>query len=101
MPRDIFRVQMHELAQIYRRQAMDNGTSSEPSDGDISSSLSSACECQTYSGSTVTVTYTNEASVGRTLSRMYDNLLTNHRWSPYLASNVRQRPSSALVLMVH
>ena len=64
MPRDVSRAQRaEEFIETFKRQAMDNGTSSMLSDSDISSSLSSACVCQTYAGSTITVTYTNEANV--------------------------------------
>ncbi|OQO13387.1 hypothetical protein B0A48_01615 [Cryoendolithus antarcticus] len=47
-----------QIFDMYRRAAADN-SSSTPSDNEVSTSLSSACECQTYSGSTVTRTYTN------------------------------------------
>ncbi|KAK6435213.1 hypothetical protein LTR95_008598 [Oleoguttula sp. CCFEE 5521] len=49
-----------QIFDMYRRAAADN-SSSTPSDNEVSTSLSSACECQTYSGSTVTKTYTNLA----------------------------------------
>lgn len=71
MPRDISRAQRADVfIQIFKRQAMDNGTSSMPSDSDISTSLSSACMCQTYAGATITVTYTNEPDVCLPLPRI-------------------------------
>ena len=63
MARDISRAErVHDMIQIFRRQ-MDDANSTAPSDNQMSSSFSSACQCQTYAGSTITETYTNEVDV--------------------------------------
>lgn len=47
---------------LFRRQ---DSSASSMNDSQLSASFSSACSCQTYSGSTVTATYTDEPSVSR------------------------------------
>jgi hypothetical protein len=52
-------VEKSEYINAFRRQA-DNSTDLPPDDDVIAASLSSACGCQGYVGSTVTQTYTNQ-----------------------------------------
>jgi hypothetical protein len=62
MPRDIPDAEKSKYVDAFRRQA-DNSTDLPPDDDVIAASLSSACECQGYVGSTVTRTYTNQPDV--------------------------------------
>ena len=62
MPRDIPSLQKSDYINMFRRQA-DNSTNLPPDDNVIAASLSSACSCQAYIGTTVTETYTNEPEV--------------------------------------
>lgn len=62
MPRDVSNMQKSDYINIFRRQA-DNSTDLPPDDNVIAASLSSACACQAYIGTTVTETYTNQPNV--------------------------------------
>jgi len=62
MPRDVSQAQQSEYINAFRRQA-ENSTDLPPDDNVIAASLSSACGCQGYVGSTVTSTYTNQPDV--------------------------------------
>ncbi|GAB7330528.1 hypothetical protein MBLNU13_g02122t1 [Cladosporium sp. NU13] len=59
MPRDVSYMQKSDYINMFRRQA-DNSTELPPDDNVIAASLSSACSCQAYVGTTVTETYTNQ-----------------------------------------
>lgn len=61
MPRDVAHMQKSDYINMFRRQA-DNSTELPP-DNVIAESLSSACSCQAYIGTTVTETYTNQPNV--------------------------------------
>jgi hypothetical protein len=62
VPREISVAEQSEYVNAFRRQA-DNSTDLPPDDNVIAASLSSACGCQGYVGSTVTQTYTNQPDV--------------------------------------
>jgi hypothetical protein len=62
MPRDVPSMQKSDYIEMFRRQA-DNSTELPPDDNVIAASLSSACSCQAYIGTTVTETYTNQPDV--------------------------------------
>ena len=62
MPSDISYMQKSDYINMFRRQA-DNSTELPPDDNVIAASLSSACSCQDYVGTTVTETYTNQPNV--------------------------------------
>ena len=62
MPRDVSYMQKSDYINMFRRQA-DNSTDLPPDDNVIAASLSSACSCQAYTGTTVTETYTNQPNV--------------------------------------
>ena len=62
MPRDVSFAEKSEYINAFRRQA-DNSTELPPDDNVIAASLSSACGCQGYVGSTITQTYTNQPEV--------------------------------------
>lgn len=62
MPRGAAYAEKSEYINAFRRQA-DNSTDLPPDDDVIAASLSSACGCQGYVGSTVTQTYTNQPDV--------------------------------------
>ena len=68
MPCEVSNAEKSEYINAFRRQA-DNSTDLPPDDNVIAASLSSACGCQGYVGSTVTQTYTNQPDVS-TLSSM-------------------------------
>lgn len=51
-----------EYIQMFRRQAA-NASALPQNDADIEQNLSSACLCQTYVGTTITETYTNQPDV--------------------------------------
>ena len=57
-------MQKSDYINMFRRQA-DNSTDLPPDDNVIAASLSSACSCQTYIGTTVTETYTNQPNVSK------------------------------------
>jgi hypothetical protein len=62
MPREASDAEKSEYINAFRRQA-DNSTDLPPDDNVIAASLSSACGCQGYVGTTVTQTYTNQPDV--------------------------------------
>lgn len=62
MARDVPYMQKSDYINMFRRQA-DNSTELPPDDNVIAASLSSACSCQAYTGTTVTETYTNQPNV--------------------------------------
>lgn len=62
MPRDVSYMEKSDYINMFRRQA-DNSTDLPPDDNVIAASLSSACSCQQYTGTTVTQTYTNQPNV--------------------------------------
>jgi hypothetical protein len=62
MPREVSDAEKSKHINAFRRQA-DNSTDLPPDDNVIAASLSSACGCQGYVGSTVTQTYTNQPDV--------------------------------------
>lgn len=64
MPRDVSYMQKSDYINMFRRQA-DNSTELPPDDNVIAASLSSACSCQAYVGTTVTETYTNQPNVSK------------------------------------
>jgi hypothetical protein len=72
-PRDMSSAEKSEYINAFRRQA-NNSTDLPPDDNEIAVSLSSACGCQGYVGTTVTQTYTNQPEVS-TLSSM--SILSN------------------------
>jgi hypothetical protein len=61
-PRELSSAEKSEYINAFRRQA-DNSTDLPPDDNEIAASLSSACGCQGYVGTTVTETYTNQPEV--------------------------------------
>jgi hypothetical protein len=62
MPRDVSSMQKSDYINMFRRQA-ENSIDLPPDDNVIAASLSSACSCQPYIGTTVTETYTNQPNV--------------------------------------
>lgn len=64
MPRDVPDMQKNDYINMFRRQS---GNSTDLPDNVIAASLSSACSCQNYVGTTVTQTYTNEPDVSNAL----------------------------------
>jgi hypothetical protein len=74
MPRDLSYMQKSDYINMFRRQA-DNSTDLPPDDNVIAASLSSACSCQAYIGTTVTETYTNQPNVSK-FGCNHEHLLT-------------------------
>lgn len=65
MPRGLSGSQVNEVFQRFRRQNSMNSDVSSASLAAMSASFSSACSCQTYSGVTITETYTDQPEVGQ------------------------------------
>lgn len=61
VPRSLSPLQVKDVFASFRRDTA--GNSSSVNDTQLSASFSSACACQTYGGSTVTETYTDEPVV--------------------------------------
>ena len=87
MPRDASYVQKSDYINMFRRQA-DNSTELPPDDNVIAVSLSSACSCQAYIGTTVTETYTNQPNVSNNGSHLWsstDVSSSSHYWGSHEA----------------
>ena len=64
MPRDVSYMRKSDYINMFRRKA-ENSTELPSDDNVIAASLSSACSCQAYIGTTVTETYTNQPNVSK------------------------------------